>query len=265
MESKPDEVSDDESISFTSKQKLIFAYDFKYELHTNVLEFDISSSRALALAKKGKVDFIILNKGLAKKYIDDIREANIGLILNYNAKSPYLSDIQDIATIEDVEYFKPHYVLFHTLISDDFSNLENFNELFSSLHDSDTLICGNVIISTKRNQFNTTTLDDLIYSVNAAHELGYDAFILSDALSTDELEQILLASEIEVWLSIRNINDIETLLHTVKEYRDLGITGLILGNQFLSVFDSPKILNSVKKIFVEKKNIEQALKEVQTT
>ncbi|MEM4368462.1 MAG: hypothetical protein QXO21_05595, partial [Candidatus Anstonellales archaeon] len=172
-----------------TKRKIILDYDFKYEFHQNSLELEISSNRVIAIAKKSKVDYIILNKGNAKRFNAELMENGIGLILNYNSKNPFLKDIHDISTLDDIDYFSPRGVLFRTFISEDFNNIDSYNEVFSHLLDSNKFICGNVIVSGTKNQYNNSTIEDLLYSLNAAQELGYNAFIISDIIILDELEE----------------------------------------------------------------------------
>ncbi|MBW2994772.1 fructose-bisphosphate aldolase [Candidatus Woesearchaeota archaeon] len=249
-----------------NKGKAMFlAYD--QGLEHGPTDFNINNvdpEYILEIAKKGKYNAVILQKGVAEKYYAPYRH-DVPLILKVNGKTqipkiaPVSSQVCSVAHAVKLGASAIGYTIY------DGSPLEpqifkDFGRVQEEAHDYGLPV---VAWMYPRGEFvnNPKSNEITAYSARIGLELGADFVKIVYNGDMEGFKWVVkCAGKTKVFVAGGLKADSSELLKNVREVMDAGASGLAIGRNIWQHEDPLKITKAVKKIVFENKSAEEALK-----
>ena len=239
----------------TTKGKVLFlAYDQGLEHGpTDFNDKNVDPKYIIDIAKQGKYNAIIFQKGIAEKYNDEIRKSKVPLILKLNGKTSLFKGdpiSRQLCTVEEAIELGAVAVGYTIYIGSDYEDemLQEFENIEREAHAKGLPVItwiyprGNSIIG----KVNTELM---AYAARTGLEIGADIIKLHYAGSIESLKwAIKSAGKAKVVVAGGTKKDENMLVKQVKEIMDAGAIGLAIGRNVWQSSDPMVITNKIKKV-----------------
>jgi len=249
----------------TKGKGIFLAYDQGLEHGpTDFNSNNVDPENILDIARKGKYNAVILQKGIAEKYYAPYRH-DIPLILKVNGKTqipkiaPISSQVCSVAHAIKLGASAIGYTIY------DGSPLEpqifkEFGKIQEEAHDYGLPV---VAWMYPRGEFvkDDEATDIIAYSARIGLELGADFVKIRYNGDFEGFKWIVkCAGKVKVFVAGGLKAEQADLLKRIKEVMDAGASGLAIGRNVWQHDEPLKITKAIKKIVFENKSAEEALK-----
>jgi len=239
----------------TTKGKALFlAYDQGLEHGpTDFNDKNIDPNFIIDIAKKGKYNGIIFQKGIAEKYNQEIKNSKIPLILKLNGKTsllkiePYSPQLCSVKQAVDLGAKAIGYTLY--IGSKHESKMfKEFEIIQEQAHDYGLPV---IVWMYPRGKAVKNELDKdiLAYSARVGLELGADMIKMKYNGNINDLKWIVKsAGKVKVLIAGGSKQTESLLLSEIKEIIQAGASGLAIGRNIWQSKDPLKLTEKIKKI-----------------
>jgi class I fructose-bisphosphate aldolase len=230
---------------------LFLAYD--QGLEHGPIEFNdknVDPAYIIDIAKKGKFQGMIFQKGIAEKYQKEIKDSRIPLIVKLNGKTNLykgepLSSL--ICTVKEAKKLGAKAVGFTIYIGSEHEEemIEEFEEARKKAHKEGIPIIA-WIYPRGKSVKNPKSKEMIAYAARTGLELGADMVKVSYARSEKSTEwAVKSAGKTKVLIAGGNKTNEKQFLKQVREVMKSGATGLVIGR---NIWKHKKPLELTKKI-----------------
>ncbi len=239
----------------TTKGKAVFlAYDQGLEHGpTDFNDKNVDPKYIIDIAKKGKFNGIIFQKGIAEKYQQEIKNSKIPLIVKLNGKTsllkvePYSPPLCSVEEAIDLGAKAVGYTLYIGS-KHEAKMFSEFEIIQEQAHDHGLPIIVWIYPRGKaiKNEFDKNTL---AYASRTGLELGADIIKMKYNGNVNDLKWIVKAAgKVKVVIAGGSKKGEADLLKQVKEIMSAGCVGLAIGRNIWQSKDPLDLTKKIKKI-----------------
>jgi fructose-bisphosphate aldolase, class I len=205
------------------------------------------------IAKRGKYNAIIFQKGIAEKYYDEIKKSKIPLIIKLNGKTnlvkgdPISEKLCTVKEAIELGATAVGYTLYIGSIHES-KMFEDFEEIQRQAHDKGLPVVAWIYPRGKSigNKYNKELM---AYSTRVGLELGADIVKIRYNGKPDDLKwAVKSAGKTKVVVAGGVKTNEKILLKQVKDIMNAGCTGLAIGRNIWQDKNSLGLTNKIKKI-----------------
>jgi len=208
----------------------------------------------LDIAKKGKVNGIILQKGIAEKYYNEVK---VPLILKLNGKTNLVKGepiASQLCTVKEAIKLKAKAVGYTIYIGSKHENImfKEFENIEREAHKKNLPV---VLWAYPRGKIikNELSKKNLAYAARVGLELGADIIKIKYNGKIEDLKWIVkCAGKTKVVIAGGVKKDDQQLLKQAKDIMKAGAIGLAVGRNIWQRKDPIKMVNKLKKIIWKK-------------
>lgn len=230
---------------------LFLAYD--QGLEHGPIEFNdenVNPARIIEIAKKGKYNGIILQKGIANKYKKEIKKSGIPLILKLNGKTSLFDGepmSKELCTVEEALKLGAKAVGYTIYIGSEYEPLmlEEFENIERVAHASGIPVIAWIYPRGKSVEGKSES-ELMAYSARVALEIGADIVKMKYNGKKEDLKwAVKSAGKCKVMPAGGAKVDEKEFLNEVRDIMAVGCSGIAVGR---NVWQSSKPLDITKKI-----------------
>jgi class I fructose-bisphosphate aldolase len=236
----------------TTKGKCLFlAYDQGLEHGpTDFNDKNVDPKYIIDIAKKGKYNGVVFQKGIAEKYNKEIKKSKVPLIVKLNGKTNLFKGepiARQLCTVEEAIKLGAAAVGYTIYIGSDFEDelLQEFENIQREAHKNNLPVI--VWIYPRGKSVEKKSKEELmVYAARTGLEIGADIIKIQYVGKPKDLQwAVKSAGKTKVVVAGGIKKGEKELLKQVKEIMDAGCMGLAIGR---NVWQSDKPLEITKKI-----------------
>ncbi|MBS3066906.1 hypothetical protein J4205_03695 [Candidatus Pacearchaeota archaeon] len=240
----------------TTKGKALYlAYDQGLE-HGPEMEFNdfnVDPLYVIDIAKRGKYNGIVFQKGIAEKYNKEIKKSKIPLILKLNGRTKLVKGeplSAQLATVKEAVSLGAKAVGFTIYLGSKYEEqmFEEFANIQREAHEKKLPVIAWIYPRGKAIK-NDISRENLAYSARTALEIGADMAKIKYGGKKDDLKWAVKSGgrcKIVIAGGIKKSE--KDFLNDVKDIMDSGVIGLAIGRNVWKSKDPLGITKKVKKI-----------------
>ena len=240
----------------TTKGKALYlAYDQGLE-HGPEMEFNdfnVDPLYVIYIAKRGKYNGIVFQKGIAEKYNKEIKKSKIPLILKLNGRTKLVKGeplSAQLATVKEAVSLGAKAVGFTIYLGSKYEEqmFEEFANIQREAHEKKLPVIAWIYPRGKAIK-NDISRENLAYSARTALEIGADMAKIKYGGKKDDLKWAVKSGgrcKIVIAGGIKKSE--KDFLNDVKDIMDSGVIGLAIGRNVWKSKDPLGITKKVKKI-----------------
>ena len=240
----------------TTKGKALYlAYDQGLE-HGPEMEFNdfnVDPLYVIDIAKKGKYNGIVFQKGIAEKYNKEIKKSKVPLILKLNGRTKLVKGeplSAQLATVKEAVSLGAKAVGFTIYLGSKYEEqmFEEFANIQREAHEKKLPVIAWIYPRGKAIK-NDISRENLAYSARTALEIGADMAKIKYGGKKDDLKWAVKSGgrcKIVIAGGIKKSE--KDFLNDVKDIMDSGVIGLAIGRNVWKSKDPLGITKKVKKI-----------------
>jgi len=214
---------------------------------------NIDPKKIISIAKRGKFNGLIVQKGIAEKYNTEIKKSKVPLIIKLNGKTnlshgePLSTQLCTVSEALELGAAAVGYTIY---IGSEFESvmLREFEAIEQTAHAHNLPVIawiyprGKAVEHKPRNEL-------MAYAARVALEIGADMVKLHCEGSLQDLEwTVKAAGKCHVVLAGGMHENSKEFLKQVKEYMSTGITGLAIGRNIWQAKDPLETTKKIKNI-----------------
>ena len=243
----------------TKGRALYLAYDQGSE-HGPEVDFNdvnIDPLYIINIAKKGKYNGVVFQKGIAEKYNKEIKKSGIPLILKLNGKTKLVKDepiSAQLATVGEAVSLGAKAVGFTIYIGSKYEEqmMEEFSKIQREAHSKNIPVIAWIYPRGKAIK-NAVSRENLSYSARTALEIGADIAKIQYGGKKDDLKwAVKSAGRTKVVIAGGIKKSEEEFLKEVKDIIDAGVIGLAVGRNIWKSKDPLGLTKQIKDIIWSK-------------
>lgn len=202
------------------------------------------------IAKKGRYNGIVFQKGLAEKYQKEIKKSKIPLILKLNGKTSLVKGdpiSAQICTVQEAIKLRAKAVGFTIYIGSlhEEEMIEEFSKIVKEAHAKNLPVIAWIYPRGKGTK-GKSKAKLMAYATRVGLELGADMIKIHPTGNLKQLEwAVKSAGKVKVVAAGGNKTNEKALLEQIKNYRHAGFSGLAIGR---NIWQSKKPLELTAKI-----------------
>ncbi|MEM0465371.1 MAG: fructose-bisphosphate aldolase [Candidatus Pacearchaeota archaeon] len=236
----------------TTKGKALFlAYDQGLEHGpTDFNDKNVDPNYIINIAKKGKYNAVIFQKGISEKYNQEIKKSKIPLIVKLNGKTNLSNGeplSRQLCTVDEAIKLGAVAVGYTIYIGSEYENimLQEFENIEREAHKFKLPVIA-WIYPRGKSVKNKNSRELMAYSARVGLEIGADIIKLQYNGNSDDLKwAVKSAGKTKIVIAGGVKSEEKILLKQVKEIMDSGAIGLAIGR---NIWQSEKPLEITKKI-----------------
>ena len=240
----------------TTKGKALYlAYDQGLE-HGPEMEFNdfnVDPLYVIDIAKRGKYNGIVFQKGIAEKYNKEIKKSKVPLILKLNGRTKLVKGeplSAQLATVKEAVSLGAKAVGFTIYLGSKYEEqmFEEFANIQREAHEKKLPVIAWIYPRGKAIK-NDISRENLAYSARTALEIGADMAKIKYGGKKDDLKWAVKSGgrcKIVIAGGIKKSE--KDFLNDVKDIMDSGVIGLAIGRNVWKSKDPLGITKKVKKI-----------------
>ncbi|MFA4960724.1 MAG: fructose-bisphosphate aldolase [Candidatus Pacearchaeota archaeon] len=242
------------NLFFKKGKTMMLAYDQGLEHGpSDFNDKNIDPLFIIDIAKKGKYNAVIFQKGIAEKYNKEIKKAGVPLIVKLNGKtSLYKGEpmSRQLCSVEEAIMLGAKGVGYTIYIGsrNESDMLSEFEKIQEEAHKKGLAVVAWIYPRGKdvRNENNP---DLMIYACRVGLEIGADIIKIRYCGNKDDLARaVRAAGRARVVIAGGAKKDRKEFLGQTKEIIDVGATGLAVGRNVWQDSDPINISNQIKKV-----------------
>lgn len=244
----------------TKKGKALFlAYD--QGLEHGPVDFDdknVNPKYILDIAKKGKYNGIVFQKGIAEKYNREIRKSKVPLIVKLNGKTNLFKGepiARQLCTVKEAIKLGASAVGYTIYLGSDYEDemLQEFENIQREAHSKRLPVIAWMYPRGKSVKRKSKS-ELMVYASRTGLEIGADIVkIQYDGNIKDLKWAVKSAGKVKVVVAGGIKKDERKLLKQIEEIRDAGCLGLAIGRNVWQNKNPLEITEKIKKIIWKKK------------
>jgi class I fructose-bisphosphate aldolase len=237
----------------TKKGKALFlAYDqgLEHGPESDFNDKNVNPLYVLDIAKKGKFQAIVFQKGIAEKYQDEIKKSKVPLMLKLNGKTKLYKGepiSRQLCTVEEAIKLGAKAVGYTIYIGSEHESvmLRDFEIIEKEAHKKGIPVV--VWIYPRGKSINNdVSRENMAYAARVGLEIGADIVKIKYGGKPDDLKwAVKSAGRTKVVVAGGVKKNEKEFLKQVKEFKDAGAIGMSIGR---NIWQHPKPLEITKKI-----------------
>lgn len=239
----------------TRKGKALFlAYDQGLEHGpTDFNDENVDPNYIIEIAKKGKYNALIFQKGIAEKYNSEIKKSKIPLIIKLNGKTNLTHDepiSRQLCTVDEALKLGAVAVGYTIYIGSQYENImmQEFEEIERQAHKLGLPVI-TWIYPRGKGVKGKTSRELMAYAARVGLEIGADIIKLQyDGHLDDLIWAVKSAGKAKVVVAGGVKADEKTFMKQVKEIIDSGSIGLAIGRNVWQAKEPLKVTQEIKKV-----------------
>ena len=240
----------------TTKGKAIYlAYDqgLEHGPETDFNDVNVNPLYILDIAKKGKFNGVVFQKGIAEKYNKEIRKSKVPLILKLNGRTRLVKGdpiSAQIATVKDAVKLGASAVGFTIYIGSKHEEemIEEFSKIQTEAHKKNLPVIAWIYPRGGKVK-NDVSREMMAYATRTALEIGADIVKIHSHGNKDDLAwAVKNAGRTKVVIAGGEKTDEKTFLKEVKDAMNVGCTGLAIGRNIWQNKKPLIIADKIRKI-----------------
>jgi class I fructose-bisphosphate aldolase len=239
----------------TKKNKALFlAYDQGLEHGpTDFNDENVDPNYIIQIAKKGKFNAVIFQKGIAEKYSNEIKKSKIPLIIKLNGKTNLTHDepiSRQLCTVDEAVKLGAVAVGYTIYIGSQYENImmQEFENIEREAHKLGLPVIA-WIYPRGKGVKNKTPRELMAYSARVGLEIGADIIKLQYNGKKDDLDwAVKSAGKTKIVIAGGVKADEKTLMKQVHEIMDSGAIGLAIGRNIWQAKNPIKVADKIKKV-----------------
>lgn len=243
-------------VSIKIKKNVIFlAYDQGLE-HGPTKDFNdknVDPNYIIDIAKKGKFDGLIVQKGIAEKYSKEIKKSGIDLILKLNGKTSIKKGepiSTQIATVKEAVKLGAKGVGYTIYIGSEHEGemFSEFEKIQRKAHKKGLFVIAWIYPRGKAVK-NDTSKEMMSYATRTGLELGADIVKIKASKNIEHIKwAIKSAGKTKVVIAGGGKLKEKEFLQQIKLEKKAGVYGFALGRNIWQDKDPIKLVNKIRKI-----------------
>ncbi len=233
---------------------LYLAYDQGLEHGpTDFNDKNVNPKYIIDIAKKGKYNAIVLQKGIAEKYNSDIRKSRVPLIIKLNGKTSLFKGepiARQLCTVKEAIKLGASAVGYTIYIGSDYEDemLQEFENIQREAHEKGLPVIVWIYPRGKSIKGKSET-KLMAYAARTGLEIGADIIkIRYDGTIKDLKWAVKSAGKTKVVIAGGVKKQEKELLNQVKEIMDAGCMGLAIGRNIWQSKNPLELTKKIKKI-----------------
>ena len=209
------------------------------------------------IAKKGRYNAVIFQKGIAEKYNKEIRKSKVPLIIKLNGKTSLGNEAisRELCTVKEAIKLGAAAVGYTIYIGSEYENimLQEFEQIQRDAHKKGIPVIAWVYPRGKKVKENSK--ESMAYAARTGLEIGADIIKIKYNGKINDLKwAVKSAGKTKVVIAGGVKTDKKTLLKQVKEIMDSGAIGLAIGRNIWQDSNPMQVTKEIKKIIWRKCN-----------
>lgn len=219
---------------------------------------DADPAYILDIAKKGKYNAVIFQKGIAEKYNDKIRKLKIPLIVKLNGKTNLAGGepvSRQICTVKEALKLGASAVGYIIYIGSKYESvmMNEFDKIEEEAHEKGIPVIAWVYPRGKSMEKKPES-ELMAYAARTGLEIGADIIKIKYDGNLDDLKwAVHVAGKTKVVIAGGVKSDEKNFLKQVKEIMNAGATGLAVGRNIWQSKKPVELSNKLRKIILGKK------------
>jgi class I fructose-bisphosphate aldolase len=218
---------------------------------------NVNPKYIIDIAKKGKYNGVIFQKGIAEKYNEEIKKSRVPLIIKLNGKTSLHSGepiSRQLCTVNEAVKLGAKAVGYTIYIGSDYEDemLQEFENIEREAHALGLPVIvwiyprGKSIKGKKENEL-------MVYAARVALEIGADIVKLKYAGAKEDLKwAVKSAGKTKIVIAGGTKTDLDEFLSQVKEIMDSGCIGLAIGRNVWQADNPLDVTKKIKKLVFKK-------------
>lgn len=239
-------------------ERMIFlAYDHGLEHGPDDFnEINCDPAYIIEIAKKGKFDGVILQKGIAFKYYKELKKARIPLILKLNGKTNLYKGepiSRRICSVEEALKLNASYIGYTIYIGSRYESvmMKEFSEIEKEARENNLKVIAWIYPRGK----SVENIDEdklMIYSARVGMELNADMIKIRYSGSKEALKRaVKIAGRTRILLAGGMKRDEKQFLNQIAEIKDVDFNGLAVGRNVWQSKEPLKLARRLREILAD--------------